>query len=404
MESQQDLLLVLALVLLTAKLAAHAGNRFGVPSAVGKISVGLIAGPGLLGLVHNDAVFADFAGIGVVVLMFIAGLETDMDTMKKVSLPAVAVAAGGVILPFLGGVAVGYGFYLGLKETLFLGAILTATSVSISAETLRELGRLRSKEGTTILAAAVIDDVMGIIVLAFVFSLAGGEAPLLAVGRMALFIPAAVGLGLATGGPLARAARRHFNHETQLSLVLAIALVYAWAALRLGGVAEVTGAYIAGVLVSRTNPVHEVNTGLNWLAYSFFVPLFFVGIGLQADFGSIRSDPLLLVSILGVAVCGKVVGCYVMARLCRFSHVEALRVGIGMMSRGEVALVVAAAGASAGVVDGALFSSTVLMALVTTIITPLLLKLTYSEAENAAGRLTERPPRLPVEFASQPAD
>jgi Kef-type K+ transport system membrane component KefB len=401
MDSQSNLLLILALVLVAGKLAGHLGRRIGAPTAVGKISVGLIVGPGLLGLVHNDASFAEFSSIGVIVLMFVAGLETDLDTMKRVSVPAFAVAAGGVILPFVGGVALGFGFHLGLKETLFLGAILTATSVSISAETLRELGRLRSKEGTTILAAAVLDDILGIIVLAFVFSLAGGEAPELAIGKMALFIPAALAIGLVVMGPLAKLARTHLNEEAQLSLILAIALVYAWAALRLGGVAEVTGAYMAGLLVARTDLGHNAIHGLNWIGYGFFVPLFFVGIGLQANFGSLRSDPLLLVSILGIAVAGKVLGCYVMARLCRFSHIEALRVGIGMMSRGEVALVVAAAGASAGVVEGSLFSSTVLMALVTTIITPLLLKMTYSDGRS---REAEAQALRAAEMAVQPAD
>jgi len=343
-----------------------------------------VAGPAALGLVSNDGAFAQLADIGVIVLMFIAGLETDMDTMKKVSLPALAVAAGGVALPFAGGLAIGYGFDLSLRETLFLGAILTATSVSISAETLRELGRLRSKEGTTVLAAAVIDDVLGIVVLAFVFSLAGGENAGIAVLKMALFLPSALLVGAVFMGPLARLARQHLNPETQLSLVLAVALVYAWAALRLGGVAEVTGAYMAGLLVARTDLWHQVGHGLNWVAYSLFVPLFFVGIGLEADFGSLRADPWLVVSLLGVAASGKVMGCYVMARLCRFSHIEALRVGIGMMSRGEVALVVASAGVSAGVVDGALFSSTVLMALATTIATPVLLKLTYHDEAGPA--------------------
>ena len=392
MDPQADILAILAITLLAAKIAGHLGRRFGLPTAVGKICVGLVVGPAVLGLVSNDGSFGEFADIGVIVLMFLAGLETDMATMKRVSGPAFAVAAGGVVLPFAGGLAIGETFGLGLKETLFVGAILTATSVSISAETLRELGRLRSKEGTTILAAAVIDDVMGIIVLAFVFSLAGGEAPELAILKMSAFIPVAFFTGILLMNPLARAAKAHLNAEAQLSLLLAIALLYAWAALRLGGVAEVTGAYMAGLLVARTDLSHSVSHGLHWVGYSLFVPLFFVGIGLHAEFGSLRSDPWLLLAILGVAVAGKVVGCYVMARFCRFDHKQALAVGIGMMSRGEVALVVASAGASAGIVEGALFSATVLMALATTIMTPVLLKVVYGAAHSAqeGDRVTER--------------
>ena len=222
-----------------------------------------MVGPAVLGLVSNGGSFGEFADIGVIVLMFLAGLETDMATMKRVSGPAFAVAAGGVVLPFAGGLAIGEAFGLGLKETLFVGAILTATSVSISAETLRELGRLRSKEGTTILAAAVIDDVMGILVLAFVFSLAGGEAPDLAILKMSAFIPVAFFTGILLMDPLARVAKAHLNAEAQLSLLLAIALLYAWAALRLGGVAEVTGAYMAGLLVARKDLSHSVSQGLH---------------------------------------------------------------------------------------------------------------------------------------------
>jgi Kef-type K+ transport system membrane component KefB len=377
MDSQADILAILAVVLLGGKLAGHLGQRLGLPTAVGKIAVGLLLGPAVLGVVSLQGTLADLSDIGVILLMFLAGLETDTDTMRRVTVPAFAVALGGVAIPFGGGLGLGYAFHLSQAETLFLGAILTATSVSISAQTLRELGRLQSKEGTTILAAAVIDDILGIVILAFVFAIAGGEDPLPALAKMALFLPIAFVLGHIALGPLVRRLGSHLSEEAHLTLVIAVALAYAWAAQHLGGVAAVTGAYMAGLLVARIDLAERVNHGLNWLVYGFFIPLFFVGIGLQADFRSLGEAPVLVLALLAVAVAGKVAGCFAGARLTGFATEEALRVGVGMMSRGEIALVVAAAGLSAGAIDGTVFSASVLMALVTTILTPILLKLTY---------------------------
>jgi Kef-type K+ transport system membrane component KefB len=283
-----------------------------------------------------------------------------------------------VLLPFLGGIGLGFAFGLSTAETLFLGAILTATSVSISAQTLKELGLLQSREGTTILAAAVIDDVMGVIVLAFVFASTGDGDPVTSIGKMAVFLPVSLVLGYFLSGPLAKRAEAHLSTEAQLSIVVAAALVYAWAAQELGGVAAVTGAYMAGLLIARTQLVHTVSEGLNWLAYSFFVPLFFVGIGIQANFGSLASAPALVAALIAVAVFGKVVGCYVAARLTRTSHSGSLLIGVGMMSRGEVALVIAAAGLATGDVGQSVFSASILMTLVTTVLTPIVLKMIHS--------------------------
>lgn len=376
--SDSNLLLVLALILVGGKLASEAGQRFGMPSAVGKIGVGLIIGPAVLGFAHESPTLQSFSQIGVIILMFLAGLETDLETMRKVSVSAFAVAFGGVLLPFLGGIGLGFAFGLSTAETLFLGAILTATSVSISAQTLKELGLLQSREGTTILAAAVIDDVMGVIVLAFVFASTGDGDPVTSIGKMAVFLPVSLVLGYFISGPLAKRAEANLSTEAQLSIVVAAALVYAWAAQELGGVAAVTGAYMAGLLIARTQLVHTVSEGLNWLAYSFFVPLFFVGIGIQANFGSLASAPALVAALIAVAVFGKVVGCYVAARLTRTSHSGSLLIGVGMMSRGEVALVIAAAGLATGDVGQSVFSASILMTLVTTVLTPIVLKMIHS--------------------------
>ncbi len=383
MDSHTNFLMILALVVLGGKLAGQLGQRFGFPTAVGKITLGLVIGPAAFGLVHYDGSMANLADIGVIVLMFIAGLETDVETMRKVTVPAFAVAAGGVIVPFVGGLGIGVAFHLGAAESLFLGAILTATSVSISAQTLRELGRLRSTEGTTILAAAVIDDIMGIVVLAFVFAATGDGDPIVSIGKMAIFLPVAFVLGQRVLSPLANKTIHRLPDEAQVGVLLGVALAYGWAAQHLGGVAAVTGAYMAGLIASQTNVGQKATHGINWLGYGFFIPIFFVAIGLQADFGSLGSAPLLVGALLAVAVVGKVAGCYMGARLARLTHQEGTIIGVGMMSRGEVALVVAAAGLQARVVDDRLFSAAIVMTLITTVATPIALKLAYSRVSGS---------------------
>lgn len=374
MDSQPDFLIALALVLVAGKLASQLGQRAGLPTAVGKIGAGLLIGPAALGLVADSGTLQSFSTIGVVLLMFLAGLETDTAIMRRVSPPASAVAMGGVLLPFAGGLGVAYGFGLGTREALFLGSILTATSVSISAQTLRELGQLQTPAGTAILVAAVIDDVLGIVVLAFVFSLTGDADPASAIAKMLVFLPLAYFGGRVASGAFAPRLHRHLTEDSQLAVAMAAALALAWAAQRLGGVAAVTGAFLAGLLIGQTSLRDRVTQGLSWVGYSFFIPVFFVAIGLQANLASLGTAPGLAIALIVVAVVGKILGCYAGARLGGFCHRDGVTVGIGMMSRGEVALVIAAAGLEAGAVDGTIFSAAVLMALTTTLLTPVLLK------------------------------
>jgi len=400
MDAHTDLLAIVALMVLGGKLAGRAGQQFGFPSAVGKISFGLVLGPAALGVVHHEGAVVDLAEIGVIILMFLAGLETDVQTMRKVTVPAFAVAIGGVALPFLGGIAIGLAFGLSTVEMLFLGAILTATSVSITAQTLRELGKLRSREGTTVLAAAVIDDVLGIVILAFVFAAAGDGDPVLSIGKMAIFLPIAFILGHRLLAPLARRTLPRLPEEAQLAALLGVALGYGWAAEHLGGVAAVTGAYMAGLIAAQTRVGEKAAHGLNWLGYSFFVPIFFVAIGLQADFASLGEAPLLVLALVAVAIVAKVAGCYIGARVSGLTNHEAVAIGIGMMSRGEVALVIAAAGLEAGVVEGSVFSAAIVMTLVTTMVTPIALKLVYREGQAKAEQSVEGAPQSVLAEAS----
>lgn len=378
-----QILLVLALLLVGGKLAGRLGQAIGLPTAVGKIALGLLIGPAMFHLVSLDGTLRVFSQLGVLVLMFMAGLETDTVMMRRVGGAAFAVALGGVILPFGGGIVLGIVMHLSRVESLFLAAMLTATSVSISAQTLREMGQLQSKEGTTILAAAVIDDVMGAAVLAFVFALSGHGAASPALLRMLLFFACAFSAGRWLVRPGAHRIAQHLSEEGELTLVLSVALLYGWAAERVGGVAAITGTYLAGLLFAETHLGGRIVRGANWMAYAFFVPLFFVAVGLQADFTSLRERPGMVLALLGIAIAGKVIGCYVAGRVARLTHLEATRVGVGMMSRGEIALVIAAAGLEAGAIDGSLFSATVIIAVVTSVLTPIFLRMTFRGAPSA---------------------
>ena len=413
-----QILLLLSLITVASKGAGALSTRFGQPAVFGEILAGLLLGPSLLNIL-GWKVFAPHAGdgfaradpagivqvlaeIGVVLLMFVAGMETDLQEMRRVGKVAFWAAFGGVVLPLAGGVWAAHLFGYGWSEGFFMGAVLTATSVSISAQTLMELKSLRSREGSTILGAAVIDDVMGIIVLSLVVAFAAGGGAALtpaadaagagavepaqaAAGgtaatiawvtlRMGLFFALAWVLGRRYLQRIAAATERLGVSEPLMAFVVVVTFLYAWAAEYLGGVAAITGSYMAGVLFAQTSFRERIDRGIHPLTYSFFVPVFFINIGLRADVRQILGQIPLTLIILAVAILGKVIGCGVCAWLAGFRYNEALRVGVGMISRGEVGLIVAGYGLTHGIIGNDVFSVMVLMVLVTTMITPVWLR------------------------------
>jgi Kef-type K+ transport system membrane component KefB len=378
--SPVELLPMLAAILIGAKLAGRLSQRIGLPSVFGELVLGLVLGPSLLNLIRPNDPLALLAEVGVILLMFRAGLETDLVQMRQVGLAATIVALGGVLLPFGGGFALGRMFGMSDLPALFVGAVLTATSVSISAEVLRELGHLRGKVGATILGAAVIDDVLGVLVLSLVLGLAGKGDPLIAVGQMAVFFPAAWFIGDRLLPQLRKIEYLAGGQDTVLAILLGLVMLFAWAAEALGSVADITGAYLLGIVVARyTDEEHVVHHGSSALAYAFVVPVFFVNIGLEANVTSLGAAPLFTILMVLLAIAGKVVGCGVGALTMRMSPREALQIGIGMTARGEVALVMIVAGRAAGLVNDTLFTATIVMALVTTLITPPLLRLAFAQ-------------------------
>jgi Kef-type K+ transport system membrane component KefB len=388
-------------VVAAAKLAGALANRIGQPSVFGEILAGLILGPTVLnvlgwplfataepGAVHSApdllAVVRDFADVGVILLMFVAGLETDLAEMRRVGTVAFWAAFGGVVLPMAGGIATAVLFGLPLYwEAIFIGTILTATSVSISAQTLMEMGVLRSREGATILGAAVIDDVMGIIVLSFVVAFArasGGSVDLggvaLVIVRMVAYLAVALAVGRLVG-PVLRWVTRLPVTQAVLAAAVVIAFVYAWAAEYGGGMAAITGAYMAGVFLAQTPFKQQIDAGIHPLTYSIFVPLFFVGIGLQANGRELGDSAMFTVVLIVVAIVAKVSGSGLCARLFGFTTKESVRVGVGMISRGEVGLIIAGYGLANGLIGERVFSAAVVMVLVTTMVTPPLLRATF---------------------------
>lgn len=371
-------------MLLGAKGAGGLSRWIGLPAVFGELLAGLLIGPAILGLVALDASLSDLAELGVLVLMFLAGLETDLPQLQSVGKEATLVAVGGVVLPMGAGLALGEVMGLTLAESLFAGAVLTATSVSISAQVLWQLGRLNSREGQTILAAAIIDDVLGVIVLTLVIAGTRGSEVILPLAKMGLFFLGALLVGQYLLPDLARRIHRNVSADTKVAVALALALGNSWLASELGGVAAITGAYIAGVFVARTHLRGQTLRSVTNLGFGFLIPLFFVSVGMAVQPQDLALAPLFTALLTLVAVFTKVVGCLAGARVGGMEWKPAWRVGVGMVARGEVALVIAAVGLKDGFIDPTLYSASVVMTLGTTLITPILLHLSYGGGQPQA--------------------
>jgi Kef-type K+ transport system membrane component KefB len=397
-----QVLLLLALIIAAAKIGGALAARIHQPAVFGEILVGVLLGPtalnvlgwpilgvpveaGETGSLPLLALVRDLAQIGVLLLMFVAGLETDLEQMRHVGRVAFWSALGGVVLPLIGGAALAVAFGLPLLwEGIYIGTILTATSVSISAQTLMELGALRSREGSTILAAAVIDDVMGIVVLSIVVALSkassagavDGSAIAMVILRLVAYFVVAIYAGRWLPMILRWTAGLAAS-QAMLAAVLVIAFVYGWAAEYVGGVAAITGTYLAGVLVAQTRFKEAIDSGVHSLTYAMFVPIFFISIGLQADGRALSGQLPFATALILMAIVAKALGSGVSSRLCGFDVRQSMRVGVGMISRGEVGLIVAGYGLTEGLIGREVFSASVLVVLATTMATPPLLRMVF---------------------------
>lgn len=390
MEDFLRLILGLGIIISAAKLGGWAAIRLRQPAVLGELLVGLLLGPSVFNLLgwpaFGDAQASEalthtvyeLAEIGVVLLMFMAGLEIDLDEMLRTGRVAVLAGVMGVVAPLLLGAGTALLFRYPAEEALFVGIILTATSVSISTQTLLELGRLRTPEGLALLGAAIIDDVLVILVLSIFLALHGDSeqsSVLVIVLQMALFLGGSIVLGFWLLPKAARWVRDQPISEGVAALAIVVALLFSWAAEEAGGLAAITGAFIAGLGFARSPLREEIAGKMHTIAYSFFVPIFFVSIGLKTNIRLLTGELLpLTVVLIVIAIISKIIGSGLGARLAGFDSLRALRVGLGMVSRGEVGLIVASVGVSAAIIETELFSVVTVIVLVTTLVTPLLLR------------------------------
>lgn len=394
-------LLSLALILLFTKIFGLMTAKVHLPQVVGALLAGIILGPSCIGILEESDFLVKTAEIGVIMLMFIAGIDTDIDELKHTGPAACLIAVMGVFVPIIGCGAVYYFFfadsftYTNIIKAAFVGIVFAATSVSITVETLNEMGKLKTKVGTTILSAAIIDDIIGIIVLS-VFSALGDKSvkPTVVVLKIIGFFVFTVVVGFLVYKLFKRISLHHGNSRRVAVWALAFCFLMSYCAEKLFGVADITGAYFAGaILCNVTNSRQYVAKKITAASYLLFSPVFFANIGLKTDLSGITSSIIVFALALSLmSIITKVAGCGFAAKVCKMNKRESLTVGIGMVARGEVALMVAQKGIDSGNINSSVFPAIVLCVVIAALITPILLKLVLSD--KAATKKTALPSNL----------
>ena len=377
----------LAIIIIFAKVFGIAARKVKAPQVVGEIVAGLLIGPSLLHLCEPTAFLNEMAEIGVVLLMFSAGLETDLKELLKTGPIAVLIACAGVFVPLAGGCILHMCFYgfnppgtSGFVVSLFIGVIMTATSVSITVQTLKELGFLKSRVGTTVLAAAIIDDVIGIVVLTFVIGMrgnTGGTGSVLLKTILFFIVSAVVGV---ISYHVFKWLDKRWPHTRRIPILgLAYCFAFAYIAEKYFGIADITGAYFAGIILCSIKDSDYIAEKMDINSYMLFGPIFFASIGLKTDIADFSTSILWFsVGFVIVALLTKIIACGAVAKLCRFSAGDSLKIGVGMMTRGEVALIVSQKGLSVGLLKPVYFTSVILLIIVSSILTPIILKLLFN--------------------------
>ncbi|MBN1429272.1 MAG: cation:proton antiporter [Anaerolineae bacterium] len=390
------LLLSLAIIIVAAKLGGWLSGHLGQPAVLGELIIGLILGPSVLNIfgqayfetAHVTGTLIEMGELGVIFLMFVAGLEIDLRDLLKTGRASALSGSLGVVIPIIMGLVVAVWFGYAIEAALFIGIIMGATSVSISAQTLMELGLIRSREGLTLLGAAVVDDVLAIIALSVFIVIVGGDGGSLwllvwTIARMLLFLSGAFLLGIWLLPRLSKWAKQLPIGEPVMSVIIATVLLYAWASEALGGVAVITGAFIAGVGLARSPVKEEIEYKMRTLAYALFVPIFLVGIGLTANVRTLSGSDLGFALVISLtAIVSKIIGAGAGAKFGGMTGRESLRVGAGMVSRGEVGLIIAEVGVLNGLINSEVFTIEVVMVLATTLVAPPLLRLVFRDKKS----------------------
>lgn len=381
-------LLLLALILLSTKVLGLVSEKIHMPQVVGALLAGIILGPSCFGVMHSTDFLVKTAEIGVIMLMFTAGIDTDMNELKRTGPKAFVIATFGVLVPLVlcGGL---YFFFFGgaftfenVLKAAFVGSVFSATSVSITVETLNEMGKMKTSTGTTLLSAALIDDILGIVVLSVLSGLSSGDSnPLLVLCRIGLFFLFTLVVGLVMYRIFGLIAAEHWHSRRVAIWALAFCLLMAYCAEELFGVADITGAYFAGLILCNVTKCRKfVAKKFTVASYMVFTPVFFASVGMKTDLSAMNSQILMFALLLVVAaVLSKIIGCGLGGLTCRMSRHQSLVVGIGMVARSEVALMVAQKGIDAGMIDPVILPAIVLSVIASALLTPILLKVAISK-------------------------
>ncbi len=392
-----NVFLDLAVILFFAKVFGILARKCKAPQVVGQILAGLLVGPCVLGWISQTEFITQMAEIGVIILMFEVGLETNLKELLKTGPIAFLIACAGVFVPLVMGALLYMGFYGAAPwgsehfyKAVFMGTIMTATSVSITVAALQELGKIKSKVGTTIVSAAIIDDVIGIIVLTFVIGFKNPDSNpgMVVIKTIAFFIMAIVGGFIVF--KIFLTLDKRYPHTRRIPIVaLAFCFALSYAAEKYFGIADITGAYVAGIVLCNLSDNTYIERKVDVSSYMMFGPIFFAGIGLKTSFSAMNSTMIAFcICFVIVALLAKILGCGLMSKLCRYSFSDSLKIGVGMMTRGEVALIAAQKGMAAGLLTADYFTAVILLILVSSIMTPIIMKFLYSKdksPENAAA-------------------
>lgn len=383
-----DVLRDLAIIVVCAKAFGLLARKLKAPMVVGEIIAGLVIGPCLLNIIKPTEFISMMAEIGVVLIMFSAGLETNLQELKKSGLAAFIIACIGVFVPLVGGTLLYMGMYgfasIGTDhffKAVFIGCIMTATSVGITVEVLKEMGHLKSRVGQTILSAAIIDDIIGIIVLTFVLGFKDPtSSTILVTGKILLFLVLSVILGYIFYKLFKRYDEKHTHTRRIPIIAIGLCLVMAFVAEKYFGIADITGAYIAGIILCNTRDADYIDRKVSINGYMFFAPMFFVSIGLKTDFKNVDTSMILFaIGFVIVALLSKIVGCGLVSKCFGYKWADCFKIGIGMMTRGEVALIITNKGLGLEIIDSSYFTAVILLIIISSIVTPVLLKLLFNK-------------------------
>lgn len=384
-------LIDIALILLTTKVFGMITKRLQMPQVVGALIAGLVMGPAMLNIIHSTEFLSQVSELGVIVMMFTAGLGTSLNDLKQTGKAGFLVALCGVIVPLIGGTILSLFFNTStdpnaFMQNVFIGVVLTATSVSITVEALKEMGKLNTVVGNTILAAALIDDVLGLIALTIVTSIGGSaDANLLVVLlKIVAFFVLVVVVGIVVKKAMDWYIANVHSTDLQRYPIFAfiLCLILSFCAEEFFGVADITGAFAAGLIISTTSKAKYIELKFAPLSYLLLTPIFFASIGLKVELPEMNATIVIFsILLVVVAVLTKWIGCGLGAKLCGLKGHQCEQIGVGMVCRGEVALIVADKGAALGLMPEVFFGPVIIMVVATTILTPILLKFAYRKSD-----------------------